>query len=150
MDDRELDELAGGWRRALSTARLTGKLGAKAAGRVLFGKKKDPADDGVAAARQLVARMGQLKGLVMKAGQIASYMPGALPPAATTPPRRAALDLPAAECHGQAEAGQARAPTIEPEAVRGLRYPEPRASVASLLLARAPASVASRRCTSIL
>lgn len=82
MDDRELDELAGGWRRALSTARLTGKLGAKAAGRVLFGKKKDPADDGVAAARQLVARMGQLKGLVMKAGQIASYMPGALPPAA--------------------------------------------------------------------
>jgi predicted unusual protein kinase regulating ubiquinone biosynthesis (AarF/ABC1/UbiB family) len=32
--------------------------------------------------RKLVTRMGNLKGLAMKVGQIASYMPGSLPPAA--------------------------------------------------------------------
>src|SRR5262249_38391893 len=36
----------------------------------------------IATARKLVSKMGHLKGLVMKAGQIASYMPGSLPPAA--------------------------------------------------------------------
>ena len=49
-------------------------------------RKREPAeqntDAAVAAARQLVAKIGHLKGLVMKAGQIASYMPGSLPPAA--------------------------------------------------------------------
>ena len=69
----------------MSTARLTGKLGMKAAGRMLL-SKSDPTDpdelDAIAKARQLVAKMGNLKGLVMKAGQIASYMPGAMPPAA--------------------------------------------------------------------
>jgi predicted unusual protein kinase regulating ubiquinone biosynthesis (AarF/ABC1/UbiB family) len=84
----DLEELAGGWRRAFSTARLTGKLGAKAAGRMLRRKPREPGtadpdvDKAVARARDLVARMGQLKGLVMKAGQIASYMPGTLPPEA--------------------------------------------------------------------
>jgi len=89
----DLDELTRGVRRMWSTASLTSKLGAKAAGRMLF-RKKPAADDldveaatksteaAVATAKKLVERMGQLKGLVMKAGQIASYMPGTLPPAA--------------------------------------------------------------------
>ncbi|MGE5182842.1 MAG: ABC1 kinase family protein [Acidobacteriota bacterium] len=79
----DLERLAGGWRRALSTARLTGKLGAKAARRVL-GKPREvkDSDEAIASARSLVDRMGELKGLVMKAGQIASYMPGTLPPSA--------------------------------------------------------------------
>jgi predicted unusual protein kinase regulating ubiquinone biosynthesis (AarF/ABC1/UbiB family) len=84
----DLDELAGGWRRAFSTARLTGKLGAKAAGRLLRKKPREPGtsdpdvEKAIARARDLVGKMGQLKGLVMKAGQIASYMPGTLPPEA--------------------------------------------------------------------
>jgi predicted unusual protein kinase regulating ubiquinone biosynthesis (AarF/ABC1/UbiB family) len=102
-DDREpdsLDELRKGLGRTWATARLTAKLGRKAAGRMLFRKKGDPStateaaaraaaeeaevDDAgaIARARALVATMGSLKGLAMKAGQIASYMPGALPPAA--------------------------------------------------------------------
>lgn len=80
----DLDELAGGWRRAFSTARLTTRLGAKAAGRMLRKSKPREADvdKAVVSARDLVAKIGQLKGLVMKAGQIASYMPGSLPPEA--------------------------------------------------------------------
>ncbi|HEV7554341.1 MAG TPA: hypothetical protein VGO00_02735, partial [Kofleriaceae bacterium] len=90
----ELDELTGGLRRMWSTASLTSKLGAKAAGRVLFRRKRAAdaeidveaslasTDAAIAAARKLVSKMGHLKGLVMKAGQIASYMPGSLPPAA--------------------------------------------------------------------
>jgi predicted unusual protein kinase regulating ubiquinone biosynthesis (AarF/ABC1/UbiB family) len=86
-----LAELTSGLRRMWSTAGLTGKLGARAAQRVLFGRKAEPIDvdaalasdhAAIAAARQLVEKMGHLKGLMMKAGQIASYMPGALPPAA--------------------------------------------------------------------
>src|SRR5687767_9889055 len=73
-----------------STASLTGKLGAKAAGRLLFKRKKPTTEElteketeaAIESAKKLVARMGHLKGLVMKAGQIASYMPGTLPPAA--------------------------------------------------------------------
>ena len=91
----DLDELTGGLRRMWSTASLTSKLGVKAASRVLFKKKRRDDDDeidldaatksteaAIATARKLVTRMGHLKGLVMKAGQIASYMPGTLPPAA--------------------------------------------------------------------
>jgi predicted unusual protein kinase regulating ubiquinone biosynthesis (AarF/ABC1/UbiB family) len=89
----DLDELTRGLRRMWSTASLTSKLGAKAASRMLFRGKRAADDPGgeaatrsteaaIATAKQLVARMGQLKGLVMKAGQIASYMPGTLPPAA--------------------------------------------------------------------
>ena len=84
-----IDKLRGGLGRVWSTASLTSKLGMKAASRVLFrGKTADPEAAlasraaAIASAKQLVARMGQLKGLVMKAGQIASYMPGALPPEA--------------------------------------------------------------------
>lgn len=89
----DLDELTGGLRRMWSTASLSSKLGLKAAGRVLFSKRGiesdlDPdealasTEAAIAAAKKLVAKMGKLKGLAMKAGQIASYMPGALPPAA--------------------------------------------------------------------
>jgi predicted unusual protein kinase regulating ubiquinone biosynthesis (AarF/ABC1/UbiB family) len=85
----DLDELTGGIRRMWSTASLTGKLGAKAASRLLWKRKPKATehDDkeiaaAVARARELVTKMGNLKGLVMKAGQIASYMPGSLPPAA--------------------------------------------------------------------
>jgi predicted unusual protein kinase regulating ubiquinone biosynthesis (AarF/ABC1/UbiB family) len=81
----ELDELKGGWRRALSTARMGTKLAAKSAGRMLF-RGKQPRDDddeaAIADAKKLVARIGSLKGLAMKVGQIASYMPGGLPPRA--------------------------------------------------------------------
>jgi predicted unusual protein kinase regulating ubiquinone biosynthesis (AarF/ABC1/UbiB family) len=87
----ELDALTGGLRRMWSTASLSSKLGMRAAKRVLFKRKRDDvdvdealasSDAAIAAARKLVAKMGHLKGLVMKAGQIASYMPGGLPPAA--------------------------------------------------------------------
>lgn len=90
----DLDELTGGLRRMWSTASLTSKLGVKAASRVLFKKQRRDDEEvdldeatrsteaAIATARELVTRMGHLKGLVMKAGQIASYMPGTLPPAA--------------------------------------------------------------------
>jgi predicted unusual protein kinase regulating ubiquinone biosynthesis (AarF/ABC1/UbiB family) len=89
----DLDELTGGLRRMWSTASLSSKLGMKAASRVLFRKKAQGEDveveaslasteAAIAAARKLVTKMGNLKGLAMKAGQIASYMPGSLPPAA--------------------------------------------------------------------
>ena len=80
----DIDELTGGWRRALSTVRLSGKLGMKAAGRMLRRRAaaEPDAEAAIATARKLVDKMGHLKGLVMKAGQIASYMPGALPAAA--------------------------------------------------------------------
>src|SRR4051812_37040278 len=84
----DLDALTGGLRRMWSTASLTSKLGAKAASRLLFKTRVDPDDAlksnaaAIETAKKLVDKMGQLKGLVMKAGQIASYMPGSLPPAA--------------------------------------------------------------------
>lgn len=90
----DLDELTGGVRRMWSTARLSSRLGVKAASRFLFRKRTASDADAdldaaaasdeaaIAAARRLVTRMGHLKGLVMKAGQIASYMPGSLPPSA--------------------------------------------------------------------
>ncbi len=87
-DDRHrLEDLARGFRqRTLVTAKLAAKLGAKAAGRIAFGAKKGPAapdsPEAIATAEDLVKEMGALKGLVMKIGQIASYMPGAMPPEA--------------------------------------------------------------------
>ena len=83
----ELDKLRRGLGRTFATARLTARLGRKAAGRMLFKGKAPPVNghadaelaDAIAQARSLVVTMGGLKGLAMKAGQIASYMPGALP-----------------------------------------------------------------------
>jgi predicted unusual protein kinase regulating ubiquinone biosynthesis (AarF/ABC1/UbiB family) len=87
-EPKRLEDLARGFRqRTLVTAKLAAKLGVKAAGRMAFGAKKDGASqkaDGaaIASAEDLVKEMGALKGLVMKVGQIASYMPGAMPPEA--------------------------------------------------------------------
>jgi len=84
----DLDRLPRGFRkRTLATARLAARLGRKMARRTLFGSPADPEtrrqiDQAVGAAEELVAQLGGLKGLVMKVGQLASYMPGAMPPEA--------------------------------------------------------------------
>jgi predicted unusual protein kinase regulating ubiquinone biosynthesis (AarF/ABC1/UbiB family) len=84
----DLDELATGFRkRTLVTARLAARLGRKMVGRQIFGGGRDgetqrQVDKAVRAAEDLVEQLGGLKGLVMKMGQIASYMPGAMPPEA--------------------------------------------------------------------
>ena len=84
----DLDELPRGFRaRTLSTALMAARLGRKMVQRQWFGAKEDPGtaraiEKAVAAAEELVAQLGGLKGLVMKVGQIASYMPGAMPPEA--------------------------------------------------------------------
>src|SRR5687768_6188704 len=86
-----LRELASGFRkRTLVTARLAGKVGLAMAKRTLRGKDAEPgapssaldAEKAKDAARGLVREIGALKGLVMKVGQMASYLPGALPPEA--------------------------------------------------------------------
>lgn len=87
-DERRLEDLARGFRqRTMVTAKLAAKLGVKAAGRMAFGaRKSEPKAESdvaaIASAEDLVREMGALKGLVMKVGQIASYMPGAMPPEA--------------------------------------------------------------------
>ncbi len=88
-DPAPLRSLARGFRkRTLVTARLASRVGVKFLRRSLGGPP-DP-DSGsapedsaaVEAAGRLVEELGALKGLVMKLGQVASYMPGALPPEA--------------------------------------------------------------------
>lgn len=83
---KPLDELAKGFRkRTLVTAKLAGKMGLKMARRTLGGPREPDAVDvekAADAARELVVQLGGLKGLVMKLGQMASYLPGALPDAA--------------------------------------------------------------------
>ncbi|MEM9461394.1 MAG: AarF/ABC1/UbiB kinase family protein [Myxococcota bacterium] len=90
-DDKPLRELARGFRnRTLVTAKLATKVGVSFAKRSMFGRRNEaeaqPESDApedtaaVEAASKLVKEIGALKGLVMKMGQIASYMPGALPP----------------------------------------------------------------------
>ncbi len=78
-----LDSIATSFRkRTLVTAKLAGKMGMKMAARTLRGRRDpSPADseNAIAAARELVSQLGALKGLVMKVGQMASYLPGALP-----------------------------------------------------------------------
>ncbi len=82
MSDK-LDELARGFRkRTLVTAKLAGKMGLKMARRTFGGKAEEAPIDrakAAAAARELALSLGALKGLVMKVGQMASYLPGALP-----------------------------------------------------------------------
>jgi predicted unusual protein kinase regulating ubiquinone biosynthesis (AarF/ABC1/UbiB family) len=79
----QLENLASGFRkRTLVTAKLAGKMGLSMARRTLVGKASSaPADSSasIEAARELVQQIGALKGLVMKVGQMASYLPGALP-----------------------------------------------------------------------
>ena len=79
-----IDKLAAGFRgRTLVTARLGARVGLAMARRTLAGGGRDDAVVDVArakeGARELVEKMGALKGLVMKLGQMASYLPGALP-----------------------------------------------------------------------
>ncbi len=81
---KPLEELAKGFRkRTLVTAKLAGKMGLSMAARTLAGKPSAPKvidkERATAAARELVSQIGALKGLVMKVGQMASYLPGALP-----------------------------------------------------------------------
>jgi predicted unusual protein kinase regulating ubiquinone biosynthesis (AarF/ABC1/UbiB family) len=90
-DDAPLRELARGFRkRTMVTVGLASKVGLGFAKRTLLGRGRDeatpstPVEDSAAveAASKLVKELGALKGLVMKLGQVASYMPGALPPEA--------------------------------------------------------------------
>jgi len=82
--DRPLEALASGFRgRTLVTAKLASKLGLAMVKRQLGAGSDEPlidSEQATQAAMRLVKEMGALKGLVMKFGQIASYMPGALPP----------------------------------------------------------------------
>jgi predicted unusual protein kinase regulating ubiquinone biosynthesis (AarF/ABC1/UbiB family) len=87
---KPLSELAKGFRaRTLVTAKLATRLGMSAA-KAQFGNgatqagELSPEDAARAAKRaeDLVAELGRLKGVVMKFGQMASYLPGSLPPAA--------------------------------------------------------------------
>jgi predicted unusual protein kinase regulating ubiquinone biosynthesis (AarF/ABC1/UbiB family) len=82
----DIRELASGFRkRTLLTAKLAGRMGLAMAKRTVRGGAARSEDDPVGvekakqAARELVREMGTLKGLVMKVGQMASYLPGALP-----------------------------------------------------------------------
>ncbi len=81
--DAPLEELAKGFRkRTLVTAKLAAKLGSRYL-KATVGMKSEKANGkAVKSAEDLVREMGRLKGLVMKFGQIASYMPGALSPEA--------------------------------------------------------------------
>lgn len=86
----DLRELASGFRkRTLVTARLAGKVGLAMAKRTLRGRDEQTPEDEAErlvdadrareGAKELVRELGALKGLVMKIGQMASYLPGALP-----------------------------------------------------------------------
>lgn len=69
--------------RTFVTARLASKLGAAALKKQLgWSAGEVDAREAEARAAELVAQMGKLKGLVMKVGQMASYLPGSMPPAA--------------------------------------------------------------------
>jgi predicted unusual protein kinase regulating ubiquinone biosynthesis (AarF/ABC1/UbiB family) len=70
--------------RTWVTARLAARLGVAAAKKNFgIGEGDEPDEaDAIARAEELVKQMGSLKGLVMKVGQMASYLPGAMPPAA--------------------------------------------------------------------
>ena len=80
---KPLRELAQGFRkRTLVTAKLASKMGLNMARRQLAGPGASAVVDAKAAreaAEELVGKLDQLKGLVMKVGQMASYLPGALP-----------------------------------------------------------------------
>lgn len=80
---KKLTGLAKGFRaRTLVTAKLATKFGISAA-KAQLGIGAGDSDASMARkAHELVAEMGALKGFVMKVGQMASYLPGALPPEA--------------------------------------------------------------------
>lgn len=79
-DDQPLKRLAKGLgRRTLVTAKLAGRVGLKYARR---GAKDDADPKAVERAIATVKELGALKGLTMKVGQMASYLPGVMPPEA--------------------------------------------------------------------
>ena len=82
MSDGPLQRLPSGFReRTLKGAKLAGKLGASYFRRAVTKQSRDASnEEATSTARELVEELGALKGLVMKLGQIASYMPGAFPP----------------------------------------------------------------------
>lgn len=85
MSEEPLKELAKGFRkRTWVTAKLATRMGMKMAKRTFIGASDAIADEqkAVEAAKQWVTQIGALKGLAMKVGQMASYLPGALPEAA--------------------------------------------------------------------
>ncbi len=90
-DDDERDSFTGIAQgvlgRGLPTARLLMRTGAKFAARTVgFGPKSahdaSREEHAVAAARELVSQLGELKGLAMKFGQMMSYLDASVPPAA--------------------------------------------------------------------
>lgn len=82
--ERVLEALPRGFRkRTLKSAKLATKLGAGYLRRAVTGRSRRGDTGGEAeeaSARQLVEELGSLKGLAMKLGQIASYVPGAMSP----------------------------------------------------------------------
>lgn len=83
-EKKGLRELAHGFRdRTLVTAKLATRLGMSAAKKQfgLGGSSESESDEAraIESARRLVSEMGALKGFVMKVGQMASYLPGAMP-----------------------------------------------------------------------
>lgn len=85
MNEEPLTELAKGFRkRTWVTAKLATRMGMKMAKRTFIGGSGDAPDEqqAIEAAKQWVSQVGALKGLAMKVGQMASYLPGALPEAA--------------------------------------------------------------------
>jgi predicted unusual protein kinase regulating ubiquinone biosynthesis (AarF/ABC1/UbiB family) len=85
-DGKKLTELAQGFRkRTLVTARLATRTGFKMLSKTLNPDGKAAEVDeqqAVAAATELAETMGEMKGLIMKFGQMASYLEGSMPPAA--------------------------------------------------------------------
>jgi predicted unusual protein kinase regulating ubiquinone biosynthesis (AarF/ABC1/UbiB family) len=84
---RQLERLATGFRkRTLASARLGMKVGFKMLGKTVRPNagKKDAADEAAAteAAMKLLAQLDGMKGLLMKFGQMASYLDHSLPPSA--------------------------------------------------------------------
>ena len=77
--------LASGFRgRTMPLAGLATRLGARAVGKALSLGGRGGGDEAaaIALAERLVDQLGEMKGLVMKLGQMASYLDGAMPPAA--------------------------------------------------------------------
>lgn len=83
---KKISALARGFRkRTLVTARLAAKTGLKALAKTINPDRQGGEVDeehAVRAATQLAETMGEMKGLVMKLGQMASYLEGSMPPAA--------------------------------------------------------------------
>ncbi|MCA9630883.1 MAG: AarF/ABC1/UbiB kinase family protein [Myxococcales bacterium] len=82
MKDGKIEALARGFKdRTLVTARMASKLGVRYVKRSLGSEGSlEATPKQLEMARKLVRDMSSMKGLIMKFGQMASYMPGALPP----------------------------------------------------------------------